>query len=127
MRDEEIEAYRRGAATGHRPTWTMGAWAAHNGQKAAQFSDPLDILNGRACEANRETPRRVKPRASAGQRRALDVLSLDEAAKPQAVRRRYKALIRKYHPDANGGSRMHEEKLQRAIKAYAYLKASGFC
>ncbi|HCV48526.1 MAG TPA: molecular chaperone DnaJ, partial [Rhodobiaceae bacterium] len=32
-----------------------------------------------------------------------------------------------FHPDANSGDRSYEEKLNKVIQAYNYLKASGFC
>ncbi len=55
------------------------------------------------------------------------MLDLDETADAKAVRQRYKQLIKKYHPDSNGGDRRYEDQLQRVIKSYQYLKASGFC
>ena len=66
-------------------------------------------------------------RISAGQKRALNILDLDIKATAKDVRAAYKSLVKKFHPDANGGDRKHEERLQRVIKAHEYLKASGFC
>jgi curved DNA-binding protein CbpA len=31
-------------------------------------------------------------------------------------------LVRKYHPDRNGGDRSHEGKLQRVVEAYQLLR-----
>ena len=55
------------------------------------------------------------------------VLELDENATAEEVKMRYKARIKKFHPDANNGDRSYEEKLNKVIQAYNYLKASGFC
>jgi len=125
MSDDDAEAYRRGAGVGHRPTWSLGARRArghHNGDW--QFHDPLEIMkeNGIVDE-----PKRKGKRVSSGQSRALDVLDLDETADAKTVRQRYKELVKKYHPDANGGDRRFEERLHRVIKSYQFLKASGFC
>ena len=48
-------------------------------------------------------------------------------ATAEEVKTRYKARIKKFHPDANSGDRSYEEKLNKVIQAYNYLKASGFC
>ena len=42
-----------------------------------------------------------------------------------AIRARYTALVRRLHPDANGGDRAGETRLQRVIKAYQTLKKAG--
>jgi curved DNA-binding protein CbpA len=34
-------------------------------------------------------------------------------------------MLRRFHPDVNGGDRTAEDKLQRVIKAYKTLKAAG--
>jgi len=33
-------------------------------------------------------------------------------------------LVRKYHPDRNGGDRSHEKQLAKVIEAYTQLKES---
>jgi curved DNA-binding protein CbpA len=43
------------------------------------------------------------------------------------VRQRYSQLVRRYHPDKNGGDRAHESKLGAVIEAYQLLrKAAAF-
>ena len=56
--------------------------------------------------------------------RALKTLGLGHDADRKTIRRRYSELVRRYHPDRNGGDRSHEDKLQTAIKAYERLKKS---
>ncbi len=41
------------------------------------------------------------------------------------LRRRYSQLVRKYHPDRNGGDRSYEGKLVRVVEAYQLLKKSS--
>ena len=54
-------------------------------------------------------------------------LGLDETADGAEVKARYKALVKRHHPDANGGARESEDKLREIIQAYSYLKSVGFC
>ena len=54
-------------------------------------------------------------------------LGLDPQADRQRLRRRYSELVRRYHPDRNGGDRSHEGRLQRVVEAYQLLcKAAAF-
>ena len=59
-------------------------------------------------------------------RKALDALGLEGDASPQDVKTRFKALVKRHHPDANGGDRSSEDKLREIIQAYNYLKSIGF-
>jgi len=43
------------------------------------------------------------------------------------IKARYKELVKRFHPDANGGDRAAEDQLRKVIQAYDYLKKSGFC
>jgi len=64
---------------------------------------------------------------NAGEREALGVMGLDSQADRAGLRRRYSELVRRYHPDKNGGDRSHEGKLQRVVEAYQLLsKAAAF-
>ena len=56
--------------------------------------------------------------------RAFDALGLDETAGAEAIRNRYKELVKRLHPDANGGDRSREEKLREIIHAYKTLRAA---
>jgi len=42
-----------------------------------------------------------------------------------SLRKRYSALVRRYHPDKNGGDRSHEDKLGEVIEAYQLLRKSA--
>ncbi len=57
--------------------------------------------------------------------RALDELNLPHNAQPSAIRERYGALVKQFHPDSNGGDRSMEYRLHIVIRAFKALKASG--
>ncbi|MEO0411894.1 MAG: J domain-containing protein [Pseudomonadota bacterium] len=55
------------------------------------------------------------------QSRALSTLGLTETASVEDIKKRYKVLLKQYHPDANGGDRTGEKKMQAVIAAYHQL------
>ena len=99
-------------------------------QREWDYLDPLGVLKG---ENFQRRPRRAsgaaepkRPRYSGPVRRALDVLGLDETA-TGCDQGAYKALVKRFHPDANGGDRSFEERLRDIIKAHDTLKTAGLC
>ncbi len=114
------------AAQSPHPSWerkTRGF--ASNAYARGDVNDPLDILSGRygAGSFARATAKNGRV-LRAKDREALSVLRLDEEASLADIRRRYTELVRRYHPDANGGDRTHERQLQDVIDAYTHLKSA---
>jgi DnaJ-domain-containing protein 1 len=98
----------------------------------ADFDDPLDAIGSRAADiraraAWRQRDDAIGSRFTAREREALGVMGLDPQADRKRLRSRYSELVRRYHPDRNGGDRSHERKLQRVVEAYQLLrKARAF-
>ena len=68
-------------------------------------------------------PERTDGKPLSGQDRAsLKVLGLAADADRTALRKRYSELVRKLHPDRNGGDRSQEGQLQKVIAAYQQLR-----
>lgn len=89
----------------------------------SDFADPLDAIAARF----RHIREGAHSRFSKPERRALSVLGLGEDCDRRALRNRYSMLVRRYHPDKNGGDRSHETRLGEVIDAYQLLrKASAF-
>ncbi|MEH3119222.1 MAG: DnaJ domain-containing protein [Methylorubrum populi] len=142
MNDAAVEAYQKDAMIGHRPTWSMGVNPAAagsegnaKGSKAEAerdwaYADPLGILraNGLGGESRRQAaPEPQRPRHSAAVRKALDVMGLEENADTAAIKAHYKTLVKRFHPDANGGDRSFEDRLRDIIRAHDVLRAAGMC
>lgn len=116
--------------TGGRPTWSFKAdansreAAAMAARDARHFADPFGIFRAqqRRAEAERSAAER---RLGKLERQALADLDLEATADSAAIKARYKELLKRCHPDANGGDRSAEHKLQRVIKAYKQLQKSG--
>ena len=68
---------------------------------------------------------RAEPRVGVLAKKALETLDLDDTADRVAIKARYKELVKRFHPDANGGDRSREGRLQEILKAYQTLKSSG--
>ena len=101
------------------------AFAAHGdpGPRWADFVDPLDAIGARFRRDRAEGPRRDGRELSAQDRSHLRTLELGTDVDRRALRRRYADLLRRYHPDHNGGDRSHEKALQAVIEAYTALKS----
>jgi hypothetical protein len=125
MSTEEIQEAQSPLAGWERPSRKFAANGADAPPKWSDFSDPLEAISGRFGTIGRRSG--TSPRFSRIERRALSVLGLAEDADRHALRKRYSALVRRYHPDKNGGDRSHEGRLGEVIEAYQLLrKATGF-
>jgi hypothetical protein len=113
----ETRAFRAGAGVGGTPRW-------------ADFDDPLDAIGARAGDIRaRAAGRRANAahgaRFTAREHEALGVMGLDPQADRTRLRRRYSELVRRYHPDRNGGDRSHEARLQQVVEAYQLLRRAA--
>ena len=92
----------------------------------ADFDDPLDAIGARASEIKRAAgSRQQAARFTPKERAALEVMGLGPQAGRPELRRRYSELVRRYHPDRNGGDRRHEGRLQRVVEAYQLLRRAA--
>jgi hypothetical protein len=124
MTPEAVALYQRDASIGHRPTWSMGGngggFRMHS-DDPSRFVDPLSIFGRRRPPQGPTEPQ--KPHYGIAAKKALDQLGLDETADSGTIRTRYKDMVKRLHPDANGGDRSLEDKLREIIRAYNYLKS----
>ncbi|HSZ74710.1 MAG TPA: DnaJ domain-containing protein, partial [Rhizomicrobium sp.] len=104
MSDKEIERFQVEAVVGHRPTWPLGKRAAR--ARVQIDSSFEDLRNEPAPE-----PRRAQRRLTGLQLTALATLNLEDSASLHEIKARYKELVKRFHPDANGGDRGAEERL----------------
>ena len=66
-------------------------------------------------------------RVSGPERLAFEVLGLEPGASKEAIKSRYKTLVKRHHPDANQGDRSSEDRLRSVINAYNALRRAGYC
>ena len=121
MSPDEIEAAQSPIAGWERATRAFATNGADRGPAWSDFVDPLDAV---AARFRPDARRGRVDRFTAKERHALGVLGLNDDADRTALRKRYSVLVRRYHPDRNGGDRTHERQLVQAIEAYQLLKGS---
>jgi hypothetical protein len=134
MSDDAVARFQKDAVTGHRPTWKLGQngkqpRSAETRRLYSAFEgteDPFGIFEG-SEGSRRAEPARERRMVRNAERKALQTLGLDGVAKPPDIKARFKLLVKRHHPDANGGDRTCEDKLREIIQAYNYLKSAGFC
>ncbi|HXK54267.1 MAG TPA: DnaJ domain-containing protein [Hyphomicrobiales bacterium] len=132
MSDEDLAVFQEQGHTGHRPTWSMGARREEARARQAAFAswsefiaDPFHLFSGTEHGSRGFEPP-ARPIRNA-ERKSLRALNLDEHASAEEIKAAYKGLVKRHHPDANGGDRSTEDRLREIIQAYAYLKSVGFC
>lgn len=123
MSPDEIHEAQRPYAGWERETRAFAHAGADRPPRWADFADPLDAIGARFRARVVQVRTDGKPLSQAD-RRALRVLGLDHNADRKGLRMRYSELVRKFHPDRNGGDRSTEKALQEVIAAYQQLKRS---
>jgi len=142
---EEMEQEIRSTATWDRPTWKLGSQSATprggfraapaGGFYGAHVHDPFGFAKGTdfdpqaRAKRNRKQDQKAqdaKPNAPppAARSKALKIFDLTAPVTFEDVRQRYKALVKKHHPDANGGSAEAETRMKVINEAYQTLRAS---
>jgi hypothetical protein len=124
MSPEEISEAQSPLAGWERSTRAFAHAGADPAPAWSDFSDPLEAISGR-FRRTREAS--ASARFTKPEQRALAVLGLGDDADLKSVRGRYSQLVRRFHPDRNGGDRSHEGRLGEVIEAYQTLrKATAF-
>jgi len=126
MSPDEIQEQQRPFAGWERETRAFAANGADRPPPWADFADPLDAIGARFRKRAEEARQRADGRPLSGNdRKDLKTLGLEADASRRDLRQRYADLVRRYHPDRNGGDRTHERALQEVIGAYTRLKAAA--
>lgn len=129
MSETDAAAFREAATYGHRPTWKINSgFSAKAGRASAQgeaaFYDAFGILERTGPAPEAPPPGRKLSRL---QQKAFESLGLEPNADKGEIRAQYTALIKKFHPDANGGDRSTESRFRDVLKAYKILRRAGLC
>ena len=115
MSTAEIDAARRAAMIWNRPTWPAV-------QLTASFGDPRRTPPPRPPGRAR---RAAAANRSAADLRALRILGLSAAATPGEIRRRFRKLLRRLHPDLNSGRHVDATRLRAVLWAWRRLQPAN--
>jgi hypothetical protein len=124
--EPEIEAHRRADVTWRRPTWPFGTNGVFrmNGE-GPEIRDIFGVYEnvGTANGARYDSaPKHGEPETE--EQKALAMLDLAPPVNADQIKIRYKELVKRLHPDANGGDKKAEERLKLINDAYSTLKRS---
>jgi len=114
MSPEEIERVIRFDTIWNRETKPLGGWRAQQ-QRIFEAASRF-----RSAGAGEEGP--AKPSLSGEMAAALALFNLSVPYTMVGLRYHYKKLVKRYHPDANGGDTTAEAHLKDVTAAYAVLK-----
>lgn len=127
MNTKEVEDHILSSMYGDRPTWRYDV----------KGGDPMDELRAKAWEfyGQGESPDEKASRAyheyeqngrnvdrNSAEFEALALFGLEPPLTLEDIKKRYKELAKKYHPDHNQGDDKAEELLKRINMAYTILK-----
>ena len=119
MNADEIEADRRLDFVWRRQTWAFAGGKRKTATADFAFEDPLAAFVDADDAAVSVRRRRFRPASE--EARAQTTLGLDDDFDLTGLKMRYKALVKRWHPDANGGSAEAEERLKAINEAYRVL------
>ena len=127
MSDAEIEEFRRDNDTWHRPTWPLGS----NGAGNPHVDDPLHTFSAEEIfsaagfgKGRAGRPAGFSRPLNTEDAEALNLMGLDNGAAPADIKARFKELVKRLHPDLNGGDNSREAKLRDVIEAYNRLSSA---
>jgi hypothetical protein len=119
MHSTQIEDFMKDAMLGHRPTWKINQQKV-NEEKLEEALHAL--LNGQRQNYREHKRKRAEAaRISEEERRALAVLNLEGEVSLQELKKQYKLLVKKHHPDMNRDDKSAEDRFKRITEAYQDL------
>ena len=82
------------------------------------LEDKLNIFNSSNFKEFKKTKLTDKDKD------AFDIMELKYEAKWEEIQKKFKTLVKKYHPDKNLGNKKFEDKLKKITLAYSQLKTT---
>ena len=118
MRQNEIEDFLKSDLTWHRPTQKLGSsdnffnilWNNALNDKFVFFKQEK-ITNGLG---DRKLNEKDKD--------AFIIMGLELNASWPSIQKKFKTLVKKFHPDRNAGNKKFDDKLKKITLAYSHLK-----
>ena len=117
MSQNEIENFLKSDLTWHRPTQKFASadnffnilWNNALNDKFKMFKEEeyIHINNKKLFEKDKD---------------AFRIMGLEFNADWTAIQKKFKTLVKKFHPDKNAGSKRYEDKLKKITLAYSHLK-----
>ncbi len=117
MSQDQIEKFLKSDLTWHRPTQKFGSvdnyfnilWNNALDDKFNIFKEDssVNVKKRKLCEKDKD---------------AFRIMDLELGADWSAIQKKFKTLVKKFHPDKHSGSKKYEDKLKKITLAYSHLK-----
>ena len=117
MSQNEIENFLKSDLTWHRPTQKFGSadnyfnilWNNTLSDKFQIFKEngSIHINRTKLCEKDKD---------------AFRIMDLEFGADWPSIQKKFKTLVKKFHPDKHSGSKQYEDKLKKITLAYSHIK-----
>ena len=117
MSQNEIENFVKSDLTWHRPTQKFGSvdnffnilWNNALNDKFKIFKEERSthITNKKLYEKDKD---------------AFIIMGLEFNADRETIQKKFKSLVKKFHPDKHSGNKQYEDKLKKITMAYSHLK-----
>ncbi len=133
MNEAEVEQQIRFDTTWWRPTWPMGPLSSGGGRGhtagtyfhyGAFGPDQWDEQPAQASSRKNPDGGGWRPQPGSPEAKAIAIFDLESPVTREDVKIRYKELVKRHHPDANGGDKDAEERLKIINQAYSTLLRS---
>lgn len=119
MSESEIENQVKYDTVWQRPSWKLGEGGVSYANK---IKDPFGVFEDIDSVSGADGKDKVYNYVDDPQEDwAFKTLNLYPPTNGQELRKRYKELAKKYHPDVTGGDKIAEEKFKEVSKAYKLL------
>jgi hypothetical protein len=116
---DEVERLNRQDTLWERPTWPFGTNPKKPAQQSNRWHDPFNFFESILhTETKKQAPSGLPPEIA----KAADILGLIPPLTMEDLKKAYKALVKKLHPDINGGDPAHAEAFKAVGQAYHTIK-----
>ena len=118
MDQNEIEVFLKSDVTWHRPTQKFGSsdnyfnilWNNALNDNFSFFNKEKNINNLNGKKLNEKDID------------AFKIMGLEVSTSWPNIQKKFKVLVKKFHPDKNSGNKIFEDKLKKITLAYSHLK-----
>ena len=118
MNQKEIESFLKSDLTWHRPTQQFGS---NENFFKILWNNALNDKFKFFKQENFSGPKKINT-LSSKDKDAFIIMNLEFNADWTTIQKRFKTLVKKFHPDRHSGNKMYEDKLKKITMAYTHLK-----
>ena len=118
MSQNEIENFVKSDLTWHRPTQKFGSSDNFfNILWNNALSDKFNLFREEKIFNNLKVRK-----LSEKDKDAFKIMELEFNTNWESIQKKFKTLVKKFHPDRNSGNKQFEDKLKKVTMAYSHLK-----